>query len=194
MSWLNSLIVDLSRLDSSVVLAVVLLVMIIIVLDAISMYAAKKRASLGLEPMKEAIKKTDEKHSPRGGKYYISDKQLLSGSPDAVINEEGFYIPIMRKPMAKKIKDRHIAQMLVYMRLIEEFEGKKPPYGYLLLGEKCRRVKIYNSEEKQAWLQEMLDKMHKILEEGETATPKPQLGKCNSCHVKANCKDAYKEA
>ena len=194
MSWLNSLIVDLSKLDSSIVLAVVLLVMIIIVLDAISMYAAKKRESIGLESMKAAIKHTDEKHSPRGGKYYISDKQLLSGSPDAVINEDGFFVPIMRKPMTKKIKDRHVAQMLVYMRLIEEFEGKKPPYGYLILGEKCRRVKVYNSDEKQAWLQGMLDKMHRILEEGEVAPSKPQAGKCATCHVKASCKDAYKEA
>lgn len=193
MSWLNSIIVELSKLDSSIVLAVVLLVMIIIVLDAISMYAAKKRESIGMESMKDAIKNTDEKHSPRGGKYYISDKQLLSGSPDAVINEDGFFIPVMRKPMTKKIKDRHIAQMLVYMRLIEEFEGKKPPYGYLILGAKCRRTKIYNSDEKQEWLQGMLDKMHKILEEGEDAIAKPQPGKCGSCHVKASCKSAYKE-
>ncbi len=193
MSWFQSIIVDLSKLDSSIVLAVVLLVMIIIVLDAISMYAAKKRQSIGFESMKDAIKNSSEKTSPRGGKYYVSDKQLLSGSPDAVINEDGFFIPIMRKPMAKKIKDRHTAQMLVYMRLIEEFEGKKPPYGYLILGEKCRRVKIYNSEERQEWLQSMLDKMHKILEENEEAEAKPQPGKCHSCHVRSSCKDACKE-
>ena len=72
------------------------------------------------------------------------------------------------------------------MRLIEEFEGKKPPYGYLILGKNCRTFKIENSPERQAWLQKMLDEMRSIVE-GAPAIPAPHPKKCKRCDVKESC-------
>src|SRR5690606_19339167 len=121
------------------------------------------------------------------GRNYVSEIQGLAGKPDAIIIENGYFIPIERKPLARKIRDRHVAQLLVYMRLVEEFEGKKPPYGYLILGENCRRVKIPNSEGRQAWLQRYIDEMCAALEEGQPVIPEPHPRKCSKCVVRESC-------
>lgn len=117
---------------------------------------------------------------------YISELQGLAGRPDAVIVEDGFFIPVERKPLAKKIRDRYVAQLLVYMRLIEEFEGKKPPYGYLILGANARKVRIDNTEEKQLWLNEKLIQMNNIIQ-GAPTIPDPHPSKCAKCDVKERC-------
>lgn len=117
---------------------------------------------------------------------YISELQGLAGRPDAIIVENGFFIPVERKPLAKKLRDRYVAQLLVYMRLIEEFEGKKPPYGYVILGSKARKLRIENSSEKQDWLTEILKKMNESVRTG-TATPDPQTEKCKKCDVNQSC-------
>lgn len=117
---------------------------------------------------------------------YISPNQGLAGKPDALINEGGEIIPVERKPLAKKLRDRYVAQLLVYMRLVEEFEGVRPSHGYLLLGPSCRRIKVVNSESKQKWVDGLLREMRRILDGGEpTATPHPI--KCSKCDVKHQC-------
>lgn len=73
---------------------------------------------------------------------YISTAQGLAGKPDALVKEGDDIVPVERKPLAKKLRDRYVAQLLVYMRLVEEFEGHRPSKGYLLLGPDCRRVII----------------------------------------------------
>ena len=110
----------------------------------------------------------------------------LAGRPDALISEEGYIIPIERKPLARKIRDRYVAQLLVYMRLVEEFEGRKPPYGYLILGPSARRFRIENSPERQAWLQKILDEMNAIMK-GAAAKAEPHPKKCGKCDVKEVC-------
>jgi CRISPR/Cas system-associated exonuclease Cas4 (RecB family) len=103
-----------------------------------------------------------------------------------LIVEDGFSVPVERKPLAKKLRDRYVAQILVYMRLVEEFEGQKPPYGYLLLGPQCRRVKIQNSPERQAWLDTLLIEMRAVLEGGE-AKAITHPAKCSKCDVRHRC-------
>lgn len=117
---------------------------------------------------------------------YISVSQGLAGKPDALVQEEGELIPVERKPLAKKLRDRYVAQLLVYMRLVEEHEGKRPSKGYLLLGPECRRITIENSEAKQRWLGTLLQQMRAVLDGGEArATPHP--AKCFKCDVRARC-------
>jgi CRISPR/Cas system-associated exonuclease Cas4 (RecB family) len=95
-------------------------------------------------------------------------------------------IPVERKPLAKKLRDRYVAQLLVYMRLVEEFEGTRPSKGYLLLGPECRRITIENSEARQRWLGTLLEQMRRVLDGGEArATPHP--AKCSKCDVRSRC-------
>jgi len=178
-----------SNFNSELLVLSSILLMGFIVIRKITLVAAQKGRTSGID-----IKSTTvaiEGNTSLPVKDYISYKQGLAGRPDAVILEDGFYIPVERKPLAKKLRDRHVAQLLVYMRLIEEFEGKRPPYGYLILGPKCRRVKIYNSTGRQAWLQEKLTAMNVILS-GQKAIPAPQPNKCARCEVKCSC--SYRSA
>lgn len=177
-------IIDLAQLDSRVVVLVVLIVLATIIIDGALSVSKKKKQKVGLGNEKEAVSIDGSKTLPI--KNYVSDMQGLAGKPDAVISENGFLIPVERKPLAKKMRDRYVAQLLVYMRLVEEFEGKKPPYGYLILGPQCRTFKIPNSSERQAWLQKMLDSMRGILD-GMPAKPLPDKRKCDKCFIREYC-------
>jgi CRISPR/Cas system-associated exonuclease Cas4 (RecB family) len=95
-------------------------------------------------------------------------------------------LPVERKPLAKKLRDRYAAQLLVYMRLVEEFEGVKPTHGYLLLGPSCRRVRVENSVTKQQWLQRLIDEMRGIID-GAPPQPAPHPVKCAKCDVRHRC-------
>jgi CRISPR-associated protein Cas4 len=117
---------------------------------------------------------------------YVSISQGLAGKPDALVKEGEIIVPVERKPLAKKLRDRYVAQLLVYMRLVEEFEGARPPHGYLLLGPTCRRITVVNSVQKQEWLSSMLEEMRAILE-GAPPKPLPHPRKCAGCEVRARC-------
>jgi CRISPR-associated protein Cas4 len=117
---------------------------------------------------------------------YISEAQGLAGKPDALVREGDDLIPVERKPLAKKLRDRYVAQLIVYMRLVEEFEGRRPSKGYLLLGEKVRRVTIENTEAKQKWVGTLISQMRGILD-GEEAKATPHPAKCAKCDVRHRC-------
>lgn len=177
------LLYEIVSLDSKFIVFAILIVCAVIVLDCVMAVASAKNRQAGLTPQST----TAEGGQRAGAKRYISDIQGLAGTPDAVLTENGYFIPIERKPFAKKIHDRYVAQLLVYMRLVEEFEGKKPPYGYLILGPNCRRFKIENSEERQAWLQGIIEEMRGVLEAGKEAKPAPHPRKCQRCQVRDSC-------
>lgn len=117
---------------------------------------------------------------------YVSEIQGLAGRPDALMREGAYVIPIERKPLAKKLRDRYVAQLIVYMRLVEEFEGQRPPHGYLFLGQNCRRVKITNSDKRQEWVEKMLKDMQNVLA-GNPPVPSPHPRKCAKCEARNRC-------
>jgi CRISPR-associated protein Cas4 len=176
---------DLAQADTQLVLLAVLCVCTSIVLDVVSSFAKQKKKASGIGKGQKAIAVDSQKKTQT--KEYISEIQGLAGRPDALLFEHGKIIPVERKPMSNKIRDRSVAQLLVYMRLIEEFEGIKPPYGYLILGKNCRRVRIENTPARQAWLQSMLDEMRAHLEDGKPVQPAPAEKKCRNCKFQAGC-------
>jgi CRISPR-associated exonuclease Cas4 len=183
-NYIMSLLLEISLLPEVIIMLVVLLVMGAIVLDSVFQHLKQKKSSAGLSAKSQLLSVDGVSSLPLT--TYVSDIQGLSGRPDALIKENGFIIPIERKPLAKKLRDRYVAQLLVYMRLVEEFEGKKPPYGYLILGPNCRRVKVNNTDEKQAWLQKIIDEMREVLR-GQEAKATPHPNKCSKCDVKDFC-------
>jgi CRISPR/Cas system-associated exonuclease Cas4 (RecB family) len=119
-------------------------------------------------------------------KPLVSQQAGLSSQPHGVIRENGVLIPVDVIPSSKKVRDRHVVQMLVHLRLIEEQERKRPDYGLLILGPEQRAVRIKNSEEKQRWLDTLIDEMRSIID-GVPAVPKPHYFKCRNCDVKDLC-------
>ena len=185
-SFYQDLVHDLANADTELALFMLLLVAAAIVLDGIRMALKSKRKEIGMVQRHKTIAIDGTGSLP--ARNYVSEKQGLAGKPDALIVENGFVIPVEVKPFAKKIRDRYIAQILVYLRLIEEFEGHRPPYGYLILGANKRRVRIDNTPDRQAWLENMLISMRGILDGTARATPTPQFNKCSKCNVRDNCK------
>jgi CRISPR-associated protein Cas4 len=182
------LLSEISELDSHTIYFVALAVVAVIVIDAVTFHIRKQQVESGVTKDMKPISIDGTKTLP--AKNYISDIQGLAGRPDALIEENGYRIPVERKPFAKKVRERHVAQMLVYLRLVEEFEGQKPPYGYLILGPKSRRVRIANTEEKQEWLDSLLHEMRQYLEEGVPVRPTPHIRKCARCPVRRHCAHA----
>jgi CRISPR/Cas system-associated exonuclease Cas4 (RecB family) len=146
--------------------------------------ANRKREDSGFTPTEKTVSIDGSASVP--AREYISSLQGLAGKPDGLILEKGVIVPIETKPLAKKLRDRYVAQLLVYMRLVEEFEGQRPPHGYLFLGPKHRRVKIENSEAKQRWVEGLLADMRAVLS-GAPAKPAPHPSKCSKCDVRHRC-------
>lgn len=156
----------------------------LLVIRSFSRAVRKRRKASGLEAKSIMVSIEGSKSLPE--REYISQRQGLAGKPDALIEEGGFIIPVERKPLAKKLRDRYVAQLLVYMRLVEEFEGRKPPHGYLLIGPSCRRIKVDNTEAKQRWVQGLISEMRSILNGG-PVQPAPHPIKCSKCDVRERC-------
>lgn len=146
--------------------------------------AKRRHRDAGFSPAQITLSVDGSSLLPK--REYISMSQGLAGKPDALIHEDGKVIPVERKPLAKKLRDRYVAQLLVYMRLVEEFEGARPPHGYLLLGPSCRRIKVDNTESKQRWVTGLIAEMRKILD-GAEPVPMPHPIKCSKCDVKHLC-------
>ena len=146
--------------------------------------ASKKHHQAGFQESEVALAIDGSAILPE--REYVSESLGLAGRPDAVIREGEYIIPVECKPLAKKLRDRYVAQLLVYMKLVEECEGIRPPHGYLFLGEKFRSVKIINSVERQRWVDAMVADMRKVLE-GEPPKPSPHPKKCSRCAAKQRC-------
>ncbi|MCB0328018.1 MAG: Dna2/Cas4 domain-containing protein [Bdellovibrionales bacterium] len=181
---------QLVQLDSDLILYTVLIVSALIVVDDVLRAIKSKSKKSGLSASTALAINVDGSKRHKG-KTYISEIQGISGRPDAVLLESGYFIPVERKAHGNKVRDRHIAQLLVYMRLVEEFEGKRPPYGYLIIGKNSRKVKIYNTSERQDWLSEQLHQMRLIAEDGQKASLKPHPRKCQRCIVQDHCEGSF---
>lgn len=190
-NFIEDLMLDLSGLDSSIVLLAMLIIVAVVVLDAVGLSIRKRHQDAGLNP--RTVTKSIDGSKTLPLRDYVSEMQGLAGKPDALIKENGYIIPIERKPLARKIRDRYVAQLLVYMRLVEEFEGKKPPYGYLILGANCRKIRIDNTPARQEWLQKILNEMRGVLENRVEPLATPQRTKCVKCDVRHACTFRHQE-
>jgi CRISPR/Cas system-associated exonuclease Cas4 (RecB family) len=173
--------------DSRVTGLVILIILSIIVIDLLLQRIKETAKTTGIkltQKKTQAVGIEGTKQKPV--KNYISTSQGLAGKPDAVLIEDGSIIPVEHKPLANKLRDRYVAQLLVYMRLIEEIDGKRPPYGYLILGANARRVKVSNTRQRQEWLDLKLIEMRGILD-GQPAIADPHPNKCHSCRVRNEC-------
>ena len=192
-TFFRDALIDISTLDEQVILFAGFLVIAVVLFELFFSLARKGEKETGVQ-----VQVKGEAFGVDGSAFlpvreYISDMQGIAGRPDALIRENGEIIPIERKPLSKKIHDRHVAQLLVYMRLVEEFEGKRPPYGYLVLGSNSRKVKIENTPQRQQWLQKILDEMRAILQEEKSAVPSPHPRKCRNCDVNKWCTSSLAE-
>jgi CRISPR-associated protein Cas4 len=166
---------------------IVLTAAALLVIRSFGKAAKTRRRATGFRASEKTISIEGSETLP--SREYVSIKQGLAGKPDALISENGCVIPVEMKPLAKKLRDRYAAQLLVYMRLIEEFEGVRPTHGYLMLGPSHRRVKVENSFQRQQWIEGLIQEMRAIID-GTPAKPSPHEVKCAKCDVRHRCEFA----
>ena len=68
------------------------------------------------------------------GRNLYSARYGLAGRPDRIVEEGGLPIPEEWKS-GRRVHDSHRVQLGVYLILIEEETGIRPPHGYVVLGE-----------------------------------------------------------
>lgn len=158
---------------------------IIVIWDKLMRESSSIRTSGGLGEKSELIALSGSDLVP--ARSYSSEKLQLSSQPHGIVKEGGFIIPVDVIPSTNKVRDRHVIQLMVHMRLIEEVEGRNPPYGLLIMGKEKRSVRVKNSEEKQRWLDTILDEMRSIVDDGVPVVPSPTFYKCKGCDVRAFC-------
>src|SRR4051812_9657021 len=102
--YLISLVDDIASLPSTLIFLAVLITMCVMVLDSLSNHVRKKQKAAGISSKSTLLSVDGATSLPI--KNYVSNIQGLAGRPDAIIREGGFIIPVERKPLARKVRDR----------------------------------------------------------------------------------------
>ena len=110
----------------------------------------------------------------------------LVGKPDRIVLRRGYIIPEEKKP-GLEVYDSYEAQLGAYFVLIEEHYEKRPPYGFVVLGDGRRRW-IPNSEN----LREGVEKKVRAMQVARTNLGTPlagadKSGKCKYCDHHEDC-------
>ena len=116
----------------------------------------------------------------------VSHRYRLSGRPDRIVKRRGRYIPEEKKP-GRKVYDAYRAQIGVYLLLIEEQYGIRPPYGVLVLGD-GRRVKIPNTEALRARVLAIAERIRQHRPRLDAPLPPPSNPRqCLGCGQRHHC-------
>ena len=169
---------------AELLMIILLLGVLIFVWDLLDRRSRKLKKSAGLTEKSRVVGLRGS--STLASQELRSDTLALSARPHGMIQETDSLIPIEVFPTAKKVQDRHVAQLLVALRLVEEAQGAAPPYGILLIGKERRSIQLRYSDEKKRWLDDILRNMREILA-GAPATPLPSFYKCRSCDLHEIC-------
>ncbi len=118
----------------------------------------------------------------------VSDQYGLRGLPDVVLRVEDELIPVEVKTgrVPKGPLFSHILQLAAYCLLIEERQGRPPPYGVLQYGKHTRHEIDYNDELKYTLVNKLIE-MRQIIRTGEAHRNHRRPGKCASCSRREGC-------
>ena len=126
----------------------------------------------------------------RRGTPLTSQRFGLTGTPDYIIETDDGVVPVEVKPSRTDSEPResHLLQVLAYCLLIEEQEGKRPPYGLLRYKAETFRVD-YNSETRQHVIS-VIAEMREAARQYEVHRNHDVPAKCRMCAYRAVCDEA----
>lgn len=136
------------------------------------------------------------RHGLGGGKTLSLDRVTLSspklgltGRPDRLIREGGHIIPEEWKS-AVRLQPHHQAQMGVYLLLVEEEFGMRPPHGVIVTGDGSRHI-VPNSEGLRVWVLELAASIRAARgQPGQPIPVQPRAGQCRTCGMRSGCSQA----
>ena len=116
----------------------------------------------------------------------VSHRYRLAGRPDRIVKRGAHYIPEEKKP-GRQVYDAYRAQIGVYLLLIEEQYGIRPPYGVLVLGD-GRRVKIPNTDALRAGVLAIAERIRQHRQRLDAPLPPPSNPRqCLGCGQRQHC-------
>jgi CRISPR-associated exonuclease Cas4 len=123
-----------------------------------------------------------------GEAIMVSAQYGVRGLPDVVLRVEDELIPVEVKTgrVPKGPLFSHILQLAAYCLLIEERQGRPPPYGVLQYGKHTRHEIDYNDELKWTLVNKLIE-MRQIIRTGEAHRNHRRPGKCASCSRREGC-------
>lgn len=115
-----------------------------------------------------------------------SERYGLVGRPDRIVRQGENLIPEEWKS-AKRVSHGHRLQLATYFILIEENHGKRPPHGFVVLGDGSR-VRVENTDELCSEAVEIAERIreHRARMAEEIPVEQPAW-KCQKCGQRSNC-------
>ena len=123
------------------------------------------------------------------GKPLFSARYGLTGTPDYIVATNSGPVPVEVKPgrTEREPHESHLLQVLAYCLLIEESDGKCPPYGLLRYSADTFRVD-YNRQTR-AYLISVLDEMREAAQQSEVHRSHDVAGRCKACAYREVCEE-----
>jgi len=123
-----------------------------------------------------------------GDGIMVSTQYGLRGLPDVVLRVEDELIPVEVKTgrVPRGPLFSHILQLAAYCLLIEERQGRPPPYGVLQYGKHVRHEIDYDDELKWTLVNKLIE-MRQIIRTGEAHRNHRRPGKCANCSRREGC-------
>jgi CRISPR-associated exonuclease Cas4 len=119
-----------------------------------------------------------------------SEQYGLRGLPDVILRIEDELIPVEVKTgrVPRGPLFSHILQLAAYCMLIDEHQGRPPPYGILQYGKHTRHEIDFDDELKWTLVNKLLE-MRQIIRTGEAHRNHRRPGKCASCSRREGCSE-----
>ena len=117
----------------------------------------------------------------------FSNRYRLTGKPDYLIHQQDRVIPVEVKSSTGLTRpyDSHVLQLLAYCLLIEETEGKAPPFGLLHYPDADFRIEY--SAQARAELINTLAQLRADLASADVLRSHANPGKSRSCGYRQVC-------
>jgi len=118
---------------------------------------------------------------------FVSEKYGLSGRPDYVLAQGDVHIPVEVKTgrVPRGPLFSHVLQVAAYCLLLEEADGRAPPYGILRYDGTSHEIE-YNEDLKKLLLGKVAE-MRTALAKGEAHRNHNRPGKCLGCSRRSAC-------
>ena len=166
-----------------VLLAIVLIVAALFAL----VWAGRLRTASGLPP---GLILSNDTTSGQRGKPLRSERYALSGTPDYVVRTPNGLVPVELKPARNdpEPRDSHLLQVLAYCLLLEDTNGKPPPYG--LLRYNSGTFKVDYNKETRAYLLSVMDEMRQAASAPEVHRNHDNPHRCRACGYRSICEES----